>query len=159
GDTAVTMADGAAIFDDLPGTVALAARSGNTEESLLEAYLSIAIACLARGRARSLLGSAASTFRTTFVAWNLDLLCNTECGFLKGKVEVVTQVRAALHAGTLAAAATEEIAESENVAEDVAEIGKHAWIESTSPGSAADTGMTEPVVVGALLAVAQNGIR
>jgi hypothetical protein len=152
------MADGAAILDDLSGTVTLVARSGDTEEPLLESYLPVAIASLARGRARSLLGSTASTFRTTLVTWDFDLLCDAECGFFKRKVKVVTQIRTALHTRALAAAATEEISESENVAENVAEIGKYAWIESTHSSSAADTGVTEPVVVGAFLAIAQNGI-
>ena len=89
---------------------------------------------------------------------DFDLGRGTKSGFFKRHIQVVSKIGAALSSRPAAPSASEEIAEAENVAENIAEVGKDIRIESTEAGSGTDTGMTEPVVVRALLRIAQNRI-
>src|SRR5262249_1830549 len=91
-------------------------------------------------------------------ARDLDLRAHSEHGVLEGDFEVVADILAALRAGPAAAAATaEQIAESEEVAKDVAEIGKGVRIELRT-GRALHAGVAEAIVHGAFLQIAQNAV-
>jgi hypothetical protein len=73
--------------------------------------------------------------------------------------EIVANVFAAVHArAATAPALSEDIAETEEVAEDIAEVRENGFVEARSAGPVHAL-MTEPVVSGALLRIAQNGVR
>src|SRR4029079_4090958 len=68
----VTPAALAGILDDLSGAAACGTRSRNAEKTLLEANLSVAIACRACYRSRSALAAAAVAFGAGFVTGVLN---------------------------------------------------------------------------------------
>jgi hypothetical protein len=81
-----------------------------------------------------------------------------ENGFLKFQVEIGAQVHAALRPRAAAStASSEEIAEAEKVAEDIAEITEdHVGIEAEPTTRSAHAGVSEAVVLGALLRISQH---
>jgi hypothetical protein len=96
--------------------MALTARARDTEETLLEANLTVAVACLARGRAGTFLGAAAGALHTGFMTWNFNLAGCAERRFFEREIQIVSQIGAALDAAAPAPAAAEGIAKTENVA-------------------------------------------
>ena len=80
----------------------------------------------------------------------------------KRDLEVVAQVGAALRAAAPAAAA-EQIAEAEHVAEDVGEVAELAKTDGSNPApppaARADAGVAEAIVEAALLGVGEDGVR
>src|SRR5581483_5698439 len=69
-----------------------------------------------------------------------------------------TQIGAALRARAAAAAPAKQIAEAEELAEDVAEILKYSGIKARAGGWGTHSRMAEAVVQAALLAVCQDRI-
>src|SRR6185436_10187502 len=90
---------------------------------------------------------------------NFDFRCCSKSRFFECHLQIVAKIGAALDARA-AASAAEEVAKPEQVAEDIAEVGKYAGIESAKSlgPRATDTGVAESVVVRAFLRIAQNGI-
>ena len=91
---------------------------------------------------------------------DFDLGCGTKCGFFKRHIQVVSKIGAALSSRPAAPSASEEIAEAENVAENIAEVGKDIRIETAEPGSGSGSYacVSETVVARTLLRIAQNRI-
>src|SRR5882672_7280297 len=156
---AFSMTSMATILDKLAGAMTLAAGARYSEKALLETHLAVAVAGGARGRTGTLLSSTAIAFRTCIVAWNFDLGSCSESGFLERQLDIVAKIRAPLDA-TATAAGAEEVAASEDVAENVAEVGKYIRIESeTTAGCRTHAGMPETVVLPAFLRIAQDRVR
>ena len=86
---------------------------------------------------------------------HFDLGGGSECCFFKCHVQVVSQISPTLHASAPAASA-EKVTETKQVAQNVAEVRKHTGVEAaeTLAGRRTDAGVTESVVIGALLPVA-----
>ena len=81
--------------------------------------------------------------------------------FLKRNFEVVAEIGAALRA-TAPAAAAEEVAEAEHVAQDVGEVPElveDRWIEAgPAAGGAAHSGVAEAIVRRPLLDIGEDGV-
>jgi hypothetical protein len=114
------------------------------------------------GRRRPRGGSGSAAFFAGLLARNLDRRLGAFGGFLERNLEVVAQIGAALRAAAPPAAAAEQIAEAEHVAEDVrevAELGEDRRIESGTAGrGGADAGVAEAVVETALLRVGEDRV-
>ena len=94
------------------------------------------------------------------MAADIHLLLGAEDRFIKFKVQVFAKIGSALGAAATTPALAEHIAETENVAEDVAKILEDGGIESSRTSSAAaHASMPEAVIQRALLAVGEDGIR
>jgi hypothetical protein len=158
-DTTIAVTHRAFVLDDLSGTVAVAAGPRDAEETLLEANLTVSVTCWTGRRPRTFLSATAMALSAGFVARNFDLRCCSERRFFKREFHIVAKVRAALNARATAASAAEDIAEAEEIAEDVAKIGKDTWIETTRAGGGSNARMSEPIIVHPLLCIAENGVR
>src|SRR5207247_8701594 len=94
---------------------------------------------------------------------NLDRRLGAARRFLEADLEVVPQVGAALRSAAPAAAAAEQVAEPEHVAEDVGEIAElraHGRVETGAAArGSADARMSEAVVQAALLRVREDRVR
>src|ERR1043166_8558466 len=113
----------------------------------MEPELSGAAAVRARfGRAAGRGAGPAAGIARLF-ARNLDRRLGARERFLERDLEVVAQIGAALRTATAAASA-----------EDVAEPRERARIESAR-ADAADAGMAEPIVGGALFPIAEHRVR
>jgi len=86
-----------------------------------------------------------------------DLRLLTEHGLFELQRDVFSQVRTALGPSAPAAARAEEIAEAEEVAENLAEVLDRG-IEPRRSSNPAYTGVTEAVVGGTFIGIRQNGI-
>ncbi len=113
----------ARLGDDLAGALALRARARDREESLLKPDLSLAAALRTRGRRRSGGGAGSVAGLAGFLPRNLNRRLDALGRFLERDLEVVAKIGAALRTAAPAAAA-EEIAEAEHVAEDVGEVAE-----------------------------------
>ena len=143
-----------------PGAAALAARARHREKSLLKAQLAVAFALRAGGRRASRRRAGAVTGLARFEPRNLDRRLDAFGRFFEGDLEVVAQVGPRCGAAA-AAAAAEQIAEPEHVAqaaEDVAEVGEDRRIEAGA-GLRRHAGMAEAIVAAALVGVRENGVR
>src|SRR5262249_13652540 len=89
---------------------------------------------------------------------HFDFLGRAEGCFFEGQFEVVTKIGAAMNpiSGSSTSPA-KEVAETEDVTKDVAEICEDVRIKSA--GTTTDTLMAEPIVTCSFLRIAQNGIR
>src|SRR6266850_79549 len=149
----------AGIPDDRPRAAALAAGPAQGEEPLPVHHLSLAAAGLA-GRARAGLGPGAAAVRAVLEAGNGDLLLAAQGGVEKVDLEIEAQVGPPAPGGARPARPAEEVPErkAEERSEDVLEIGEDLRVEAAETLGAAEAGMAEPVVAGALLLVGQDGV-
>ena len=94
------------------------------------------------------------------MAADIHLLLGAEDRFIKFQVQVFAKIGSALGAAATTAALAKHIAETEDVAEDVAKILEDGGIESSrTSGAAAHASMPEAVIQRALLAIGKDGIR
>jgi hypothetical protein len=94
-----------------------------------------------------------------FVAADRDARLGSKDGFLKLDGDVFAKIRATLNAATAAAAATERISESEELAKDFAEVLEHRGIETRAgSGRVTDASMAEAVIERALFGVGKNAV-
>ena len=91
-------------------------------------------------------------------ARHLDVGAHAEQRFLERYFQIVAHVFAALRARPPASARAKKVAETEEIAQDVAEIGELAGIE-TSARRALQTGVAVAVIGRPLLRVAQDAVR
>jgi len=91
------------------------------------------------------------------VAWNFDLGSCSE-RLLERQLDIVAKIRAPLDA-TATAAGAEEVAESEDVAENVAEVGKYIRIESETTAGCRTTPACPKRRTAAFLRIAQDRVR
>src|SRR5882757_10089706 len=148
---ALTEAGIAGTADDL--AAALAARAGllDGENRLLHAHLALAMAGIAGLRHGPLGGARALAGLALGQGGNLDLGVGAEYGLFEIELQLVAQIGAAKYLRPAALPARENVAEhlAENVAESLA--GAEA-----AAAAAFEPGMSELVIEGALLRVAQN---
>src|SRR6266568_3463963 len=143
--------------DHLARSSALRARPADGEKALLVPDLPAASARRAGEGRAALLGARAAASRTGLRARNLDLGLEAEGGFLKGNLQVIAQVRAALRARAPRLPTAENVAEAEEIAEDVFEIRKDTGV-GLEAARAADAGVAKAVVSGALLLIGQHAV-
>jgi len=136
--------------------VAVVASARDAKESLLEAHLTVAIARRACGWARPLLRSASAALGTGFMPRNFDPGRCSKCGLFEAQFEIVSEIGAPLNTASPARSPAKEIAKTEDVAENIAEVRKYAWIETTesASGRRSDTRMAETVILPTLLRIA-----
>jgi hypothetical protein len=154
---ALPFALGARISDNTAGTLAGGAGTSHAEESLLVAHLSPSRTGAAGDR--GLAGSSARTAAifTGFVAADGDLGLLAEYCLLELQRDVLAQIRTTLGTGASAPTAAKEIAKTEEVAKNLAEILDRG-IESCRPSYSAYSGVPEAVVGGAFVGICQNGV-
>jgi hypothetical protein len=148
------------VSDDLARAAASAAGAADREKALLIKDFTPAVAGGAGGWPAARLGTGPFAPLAGFHARNLDFGRQAENGLLERDFQVVTDVFPTLSpvAAPAAPSSTEKIAEAKQIAQDVAEIGERLRIESSRTGSALQPRVPEPVVGGALLAVAEDAI-
>ena len=144
-------------------STSLTSRTGprNAEKTLLIANLASPVAGTASRRPFAGSGAGPVAFLACFVAANSNFRFGSEVRFFEFQREILAEVGPALYAiATASTASTEDVAEAEELAEDVAEILEYSWIESCALRSgAAQAGVTEPVVDSTLFGVGEDGIR
>src|SRR5439155_4954451 len=126
--------------DHLARSSALRARPADGEEALLVPDLAAASARRAGEGRAAFLGARAAASRAGLRTRNLDLGLEAEGGFLKGNLQVIAQVRAALRARSPRLPAAENVAEAEEIAEDVFEIREDTGV-GLEAARAADAGV------------------
>src|SRR5262245_26828964 len=122
--------------DDLAGSVATAAGPGHAEEALLEGDLAGAAAGRAGRGGRAGGAAAAGTRAAGFGLGDLEVGLRAEDRLLERQLQVVAQVSPAPRP---TAPTPEEIPESEQVAQDVGEVGEDRRIEPGRPTQACRT--------------------
>src|SRR5581483_8913669 len=153
----ISLARGAGVRDHRPSALAGGAGTADAEEALLVAHLpaSAAGAACHRGLARRQSGAMAG--RARFVPADLHFLGRAEDRLFEVEFQVFAHIGAALL--PTAAAPAEEVPETEQVAENVAEVLENGGIKSHAAGrSPAHPRMPEAVVLCALLRIHQNAV-
>ena len=144
-----------------PAAVAGAAGAADREEALLVEDLAAAVAGGAGGRAAARLAAAALAALAALHARHLDLGAHAEHRVFEADLQVVADVFAALRARAPAPPPppAEQVAEAEEIAQDVAEIGERFGVEAAGRRRALHARVAEAVVGGALLRIAQDAVR
>src|SRR5579871_517485 len=158
---AVPTALAAGIADDLSGSAAGTAGAADGEEALLINHLAAAVAGWTTGRFAARFGSGSGALGAALHAGYLDLGSQTVDGLFEAEFQVVADVLAALRASAPAAASSgpaEEVAEAEEITQNIAEIGESLGVESRLSG-ALQPGVTKAVVGGPLLRIAEHTVR
>src|ERR1039458_6535359 len=157
---AVAAALAARVADDLARTAAGAASAPDGEETLLIQNLTAAVACGALGWSAAGLRSRAGAPVAAVHARHLDVGVNTEHRLFERQLQVVAHILAALRtvAPPAAGASAEQIADVEEVPQDIAEIGKSIGVETRRAGRTLQPCVAITVVSGALLRIAQNAV-
>src|SRR6185437_1841303 len=162
-DAPLTAALHATFANHLSGSAARGARPRYGEKSLLIVQLPVPLARPARLHASSRLRSRAFARFAIFQARNFDFRFNARSRVLEGELQVITQIRAPLRAGTSAApsaarASAENILEAENVAEDVLKFLENRSHVAGVKYLAADSGVAVAIIRGALLRIGKDAI-
>ncbi len=112
------------------------------------------------GQAVVLLGPGSAALAALLEPRHLNIGAQAVHGVFQIDLEIVAEIFAALRARAPPAAAStaEQIAESEEVPENVAEIGECRGIEAAALAGAGEALMTVAVVHGPLLRIAQNAV-
>ena len=159
-NSAFALALGAWIGDHAARSLACGASTSDAEETLLIPNLPAPLAGTAGSWTFSGSRTRTLTLLAGLVAANRDFRFHAEKGFLKFERQIFAKIGAALHSAAAAAATTaEHIAETEKLAEDVAEILEHARIESGALRSrATESSMSIAVVHGPLFRVGEDRV-
>src|SRR5581483_6928461 len=129
-DATVAMAALARVVDDRAAAAALRAGARHGEEALLEPHLAHAAAGAARGRRRAARAAGAAAVGADLDPRHAQGARDAEGRLLEGELEVVAEVAARLPAPAAGAAAAEQVAEAEEVAEDVGEVAEGLRVEA-----------------------------
>jgi hypothetical protein len=146
----------ARVLDHPPGTAALRTGASHGEEALRIADLPAAGASGAGHRLRAGLGAVAGADGAAHDARDGQRDVLAEHRLFEVERQVITKVVAAGGAIAAFAAAAEEVAEAEQVAEDVAEVGELIRVEPAHAGCAS---VAVTVVAGPLLLVGEHAVR
>lgn len=156
-DAAFAFALGAGIGDHTAHSLAGGAGAGHAEKSLLIANLPASAAGAAGDGRFAGSGAGAAAFLTSLVSPHGDLSGFAENRFFEFQRDVLAQVGAALRAAAAARGASEQIAEAEEVTEDVTEILKSGRVKARR-SHAAHAGMAEAVVRRSLVGVCKDRV-
>jgi hypothetical protein len=158
-DTFLTPASLAGILNDLPRPTALRTGSGDAEEALLKTNLTVPVAGTACRSATTLSAARSVAFGTKFVTRKVNLLLHAECSLFETQLDIVPKIRSALRTPAASPGPAEEVSKTEDVSQDVAEVGEHIRVEAIeAAASSADAGMTITIILGPLLSVAEYGV-
>jgi hypothetical protein len=158
-DSAFALALGARVGNHTAGALACRTSASDAEETLLIPDLSAAIAGAAGGWTFSGGRTRTLTILAGLVAADRDFLFHAEESFLEFEGHVFAEIGAALNPAAAASTTAEHIAETEELAEDVAEILEHTGIESGALRScAAQSGVAIAVVNRSLFGVGEDGV-
>src|SRR5579872_3976571 len=145
--------------NDLAAPCALAAGAANLQETLLVNYLAAPVTHRAGHQSIVLFGAGSTTARAHIHAWHLDLHAQTANGVLQRDFQIVAEIFAALRARAASPpSAAKQIAESEQIAQNVAEIGESRGIEALAGAESLQTLMAVTIVGSALLRIAQHTV-
>ncbi len=148
--------------NDLAAPAALVASSAHRKKRLLINHFALAAANGASSESVFGLGALAGAAAALFQARNLNVDRDATHGVFEIDLQVVADIVAALRARaallTSAAGASEDVAESENVTEDVGQVGEARRRIETVAGRCGHAFMAEAIVGGALLGVAQDAV-
>ena len=139
---------------------ALARRTStcNAEEALLITYLSAPRARPARHWRLTARGARASAILASLVASHGNRGLGAEYSFLECQVDVLAQVGATLGAAATARSLAKNVSETEEFAENIAEILEDTGIETASARGGSYPRMAKTVVHRALFAVRQDRV-
>jgi hypothetical protein len=137
--------------------------AGHAEESLLIAYLAVAIALAALAGAFAGRRARSLAFIAQLTAPDVDFLFHAECRVLETYRQIFADVCATLRAtaaSTAPSSIAEKIAEAEHLSEQVAEVNllEPTLSLSSAEASVREGVVSEAVISGALLLVAQYGV-
>ena len=128
---------GARIGDDVATSLTRRTSAGNAEKSLLIANLPASVARTASGWTFTRCGAGSVTIFASLVTANRHPGFRSEVSFLEFERQILAQIGAALNPAATASAGagtpTKHVAESEELAEDIAEILEHRRIECRHP--------------------------
>src|SRR5204862_5909759 len=130
----------------------------HSEESLLVAQLSVALALRTCGRRASRRCAGAVTRFTRFESGHVNRGLDAFGRFLEADLQVVPQIGSTLRPSAPPASA-EDVAEAEHVAqpaEDVAEVGEDRRVESGAAGLRRHSRMAETIVTAALVCIGED---
>ena len=152
------MALPAGIAHDLAAAVAGMAGAPHRQKTLLIEDLAAAVAGGAGGGSAARFGAGGAATVASFHARRLDLGGHAEDRVLETDLQVVAQIFAALRPVAAAAGpAAEQIAESEEIAQNIAEVRERVGVEALRR-RILQAGMAVAIVGGALLRVAQDAV-
>src|ERR1700693_1722452 len=145
---------------NLAAPPALVAGTANLQKALLINHLAAPVTHGAAHQAVVLFGPRALATGTHVQAGNLDLHAHSSNCILEGNFQIVAQIFAALRARTSPAPprASKQIAQSEKIAQDVAEVGERRGIEAWRSAEALQTLMPIAIIRSALLRIAEHAI-
>ncbi len=158
-DTALAFAFGTRIADHAPRALARRTCTRNAEKSLLVADLTTPAAGAAADRRFPLRTSGASTGIAILLLAESHFLFGAEGCFFEFDSDVFAEVRASLGPSTTPGAASEDVAETEELPENVAEVLNYTGVETSACSASTHTGVTEAVIHSALLGISENRIR
>ena len=157
-DAPFAVAGVAWLRDHASGPAALGTRSRDGEESLREPDLALPLALRACGGRGPRLRAGAAAGLARFVPRNLDGGRGALGRFIERDLEVVAEIAAALRSA--APLPAKQVAKTEHVAEDVAEVElvEDRRIEAAAR-SGLDARVAEAIVLAALVRVGEDGVR
>ena len=155
---ALAAALGTRVTDNPAGADAGIAGTADGEKALLVEDLAAAVAGGAGGGAAAGFGTGGVAALARLGAGHLNFGGEAEHSFFEGDLEIVADVFAALGAGAAPAAASEQIAETEEIAQNIAEIGEGVGVELRATGGALQAGVAKAVVGRPLLRIAQHAV-
>ena len=153
---ALAFARRAGFDDDLAQALTVRASSRHRKKALLASDLSAPAASRAGDGLAPLPRSPPATLRAAFPARDFDFGVEPGRRFLKRNFHVVSQVRAPFGAAAAAAPLSEDVAKTEEVPEDVLEVGEDRRGKVRRGGT--HPRVPETVVDGALLRVGEHGV-
>ena len=146
----------AGVLDHAPRAAAARAGPRQGEESLGEAHLAAPAAAGAGHRLGAAPAAAAAARRAALEARDVERLFVSERRLLESDLEVVAQVGSGRRSPGAPPRAAEQVAEAEEVAQDVAEIGEDRGIEPA--GAARHPLVAEAVVARPLVGIREDGV-
>src|SRR6185437_15775390 len=143
-----------------PGPLACWACAGNAEESLLISNLPASSASATGCRSFAVCAARAFAGIALLKTAVGNLLLRSEDCFLKFDGDVFAQIGAALGTCTAASAtaSAKDVAEPEELAEDVVEVLENAGIKAATSSRAPYARMPEPVIHASFFGVGQDGV-
>src|SRR5580700_473845 len=156
--TALTVAIGAPLTNNLSRALACRARARDGKETLLIGQLAAAAASLAGDNAGAFFCAGPVASFAVLLAGQLDFSGHASRRLFKREGHVIAQIGPALSAGTAGAPGSEEIFETKEITENVVEIAEGGIVEVHAAARAGESGVTVGVVNFTFLRIAQDTV-